>query len=284
MLTQEQLEMRASGLGASEVGGALGLSRYTSPWQVWGRKLGMISPFADTWDTQRGNILEPAILAWYARTTGVTLEAPGTLRHPKHACILCTPDSIASKDGRRWLVECKAPSVRTARYWGVPGTDAIDAEYIPQAVQQMAVCDLDWCDFAVSIGGEEPEIYRVHRDESVEVLLLGRACSWWDRHIIGRQPPKVDGSDEARTYLSGLHDSPSRLWLQADDQAEALARGLKDARRRQAAATGDRERLENRFRAIIADAEGIEGDGWRCSWKPRKDGVRVLRFTTTEEG
>lgn len=283
MLTAAQQEIRATGLGASEVAGALGLSRYSSPWQVWGRKLGMLAAFGGNWDTERGNVLEPAILAWYARTTGAELSQPGTLRHPAHPCILATPDSVASKDGRRWLVECKAPSGRTARYWGVPGTDAIDPEYLPQAVQQMAVTGLEWCDFAVSIGGDEPEIYRVHRDERTERLLLGRALRWWDRHIINREPPPVDGSSEARAYLSGLYDTPERLWLTADDGAEALARELHAARTRQARAGADRDRCENKMRAIIANAEGIEGDGWRASWKPRKDGVRVLRFTLNEE-
>lgn len=281
-LSAQQLQIRSQGLGASEAASALGVSRYCSPWKLWARRLGLIPGSFEGWDIDRGNALEPAILAWYARVMGCELQQPGTLIHPTRPCILATPDSIAVKGGHRWLVECKAPSGRTRKFWGDAGTDQIDPEYLPQAVAQMAVTGLDRVDVVASIAGEEPSIYTVLRRERLEVKVVDRLCAWWDRHIIGREAPAVDGSDEARAWLSESYQRPTELWLESTPEVDAMAQERRSLAAQIAKAEDQKSQIENSFRAIIADAEGIEGEGWRASWKANKHGARTLRFTFEE--
>lgn len=279
-LTQAQLDLRASGLGASEAAGALGVSRYATPWLIWARKVGLLPAFVGNWDTRRGDTMEPLMLSWYAEATGAELTSPGTLRHPSLHCILATPDAIAQKAGEAWLVEAKAPSGRTAKWWGEAGTDGIDAEYLPQAVQQMAVTDLSRVDFVVSVAGTEPVVYSVTRRAGLEAKVLGRLSRWWDRHVIGREPPKLDGSEEVRNWLSEQYPKGDGLMLEATPEFESLAEERLRIVLGMVAGKGRKGEIENLTRAVIADAEGIEGSFGKVTWRRSgKTGRRVLRFT-----
>lgn len=282
-LTPEQIEARRSLIGASEAGAALGLSRYRGPWQVWACKVGLRPGFSGNWDTSRGDALEPLILGWYARQTGAFLSVPGTIPHRSIPCVGATPDSLASKDGRQWLVEAKAPSGRTRQFWGEPGTDEIDLEYCPQAVVQMAVFDLDFVDVAASIAGEEPLVYRVHRQKDLETLLLSRLESWWKRHVEGREPPSADGSEELRAWLEDRYGRHDGLMLDATPTIERWGRQLGRVRAKQDHLERARSRLENQFRAVIADAEGVRGEFGSVTWRrSKKTGRRSLRFHSQE--
>ena len=69
-LTREEwLNARREGIGGSDAGVILGLSRFASPYSLWVEKSGLATDtFEGNEATQWGNDLEPVIAARYAKT------------------------------------------------------------------------------------------------------------------------------------------------------------------------------------------------------------------------
>src|SRR4051812_24779541 len=130
-LTPDQLKMRLSGIGGSEIAVVVGISPYAGFIDVWAVKVeGRV--FEGNAATRRGQILEPAVAAWYAEETGAQLREVGTIRHPTREIALATPDRIATLAGSERLVEIKTANLRQIDKWGEPGTDEVPAQYLAQ--------------------------------------------------------------------------------------------------------------------------------------------------------
>ena len=87
MLTQAQIDIRKTGIGASEIGAVAGLSPYAGPLDIYLRKLELVEDNAGEaalW----GQRLEPIIAEEYERRTGIKLSQGETRRHPKEPWII----------------------------------------------------------------------------------------------------------------------------------------------------------------------------------------------------
>jgi putative phage-type endonuclease len=98
-LTPEQLELRRSGIGGSDIAAILGLSPYATPLDVFRSKVENYVQ-SDSWAFRRGRLLEPVVAQIYAEETGAMLREVGTLRHPDRSIVLATPDRIADRQER----------------------------------------------------------------------------------------------------------------------------------------------------------------------------------------
>lgn len=284
-LSAEQMAVRATGIGASDIGAVAGLSPYASPMDVWLVKRGLAEvPQTDA--MARGHQLEPAVASMYEAehlAPGEALRHPaGTLRHPRYPWALATPDRLVVDplaDATVRLVEIKAVGWRSARYWGAEH-DEVPPWYRAQIAWQMAVTGVEACDLAAFIGGEELRVYRIERDREMEAALLQIGRDFWRCVEEGREPA-VDGSEAWRSYLEARFPSARQVLRAATPEADEIAARLADARARREAAEADAERAANELRALIGDAEGIEGRGWRATWKsPAKGTPRWKEIAT----
>ena len=67
------LAERSRSVGASEAAAVLGVCPYSTPIDVWQRKLGLAPPLPESEPMLWGTLLEPIILAEYERRTGRTV-------------------------------------------------------------------------------------------------------------------------------------------------------------------------------------------------------------------
>ena len=274
MLTNEQQNIRRSGIGASEIGAIAGLSRWASPMDVWLRKTGRDTP-RETTAMRRGTQLEPVVLSIYADETGETVTAPGalwpnggTLRHPEHPIVLATPDGVVCRDGApAWLVEAKTARAHMGREWGPSETGAAPDVYVAQVTWQMACAGLPRADIAVLIGGDEFRRYPVAYDAELFAMLLECAEQFWRDHVETDTPPAIDGSDACAQYLATKHARESKAIAKADAELENVARLLASATLDAKAAERIIGECQNRMKAAIGDCEAITGEGWRATWK-----------------
>ena len=98
-------ELRADGIGGSEIGTILGLNPWESPFYLHASKTGKIPPkVLDSFAVKLGNILEPVILNqiipdqhpdWH-------LETVGTYQHPTLPFLHANPAALAL---------CRAPAL-----------------------------------------------------------------------------------------------------------------------------------------------------------------------------
>ena len=125
MQTNEQREAflaeRMKGIGGSDVAAILGLSKWSTPYDVWQSKLGLADPTPDNDAMKWGRLLEPVVRQAYAERTGLAVAVPSDpLVMPGYDFARANLDGIR-EDGR--IVE-----IKTARYadgWGDEGSDEV---------------------------------------------------------------------------------------------------------------------------------------------------------------
>lgn len=273
MLTPEQLERRRHGIGSSDIAAIVGLSSWASPIDVWLEKTGRAVPShnGDGLQLEIGNALEPLIAKLYTRDTGAQLRDPAqTVVSTPFEWKLATPDRIRVVDDVP--VECKV--AYTSDGWGEPGTDEIPQQYILQCQWQLDVLGADVAHVAAIIG-RTFGIYVIRRDEALcEALTEAGERFWKDYVLPGMQPP-VTAHERDKAYLQQAFANYQTKVVEATEHHECLAADLAVAREQQRLAEERVELFSNQLREQIGDAEGIQGAGWKCTWKAPKPTKKV---------
>ena len=264
--TDEWLAMRRTGIGSSDapvIAGERG-----SVLELWAEKSGLVEREEPDESTARlfewGHRLEPVVADWYADSTGRTLQRVNQmLRHPDVAY------AFASLD-RRVVGERRLVEIKTTRFGWTGGED------VPGAVQaqvqhQLWVTGYDVADVAVLTGGSEPRVYEIPRDDTFIADLAFLEAEFWGWVQTGTRPP-VDGSENARRVLSKLHPRNDGTVLPLTPDLDALVAQWTAAKAAVKEAEGDEATLANALRAVIGDADGIDG---RVTWKKNADSTRV---------
>lgn len=275
-LTAEQKALRRSGIGSSEIGSILGVSRWPVI-NVWRSKLMPDLDEPETEDQKRGRILEPAVAQWYAEETGARLEEPGTLRHPAKTLVLATPDRIAHLNGARRTVELKTAVWTQQGEWGDAGTDQVPMGYLVQVNWEMACTGDAEADLAVLIGGHDFRIYHLTRDDELLGMAFEAAEKWWRNHVVTQRPPDVDGSRAYSDFLAARYPREQKPMLAATPEVEKLMGEIRALEAHVGTSEAALALAKNKLRDLISDAEGIVGNGWQVTWKANKNGVRALR-------
>lgn len=258
-LTDEQVKIRATGLGASELPAVCGLSPYASPIDVWLRKTGQAQGIEDAGPAEVGSILEPAILELYTRRTGHACTRPvETYRHPEHEWVLASPDAIADAGH---LVEIKTVGVRMLHAWDEGPPDYV----VAQTTQQMAVLDRERCDVAM-LCGTDLQLYELRFDAGLWGDLYEIAAEFW-QHVQDGTPPPPAVNESRREYLAKKFRGGRPDVIQVDDpHVVGLVMQYRAARDVLSRAEAALEVVEGEIKEIIGDCAGIAGAWGRASW------------------
>jgi predicted phage-related endonuclease len=170
---------------------------------------------------------------------------------------------------RKAGMDCKTS--RTGEDWGREGTDEVPSAYIVQCQHYMAVTGFDLWYVAVLIGGSDFRVYEIRSDHELQEWMRERLLEWWNEHIVyGRRPP-MDSSEGTRRWLRHRFPHDSGLMIPADAAANMAAVDLWRARAEKKQLEDDERKLEHYLYEQIGDASGIEGAGWRATWKRARD-------------
>jgi putative phage-type endonuclease len=200
-LTDEQRKQRSRGLGGSDIGAMLGLSKWKSPMDLWAQKTGRWTPdpIGDKDIIIFGNLLETIVADEFARRLGKTVHRVNKMRvHEKYDFMLGSIDRRIV--GERALLEVKTSSAWLQQEWGESGTDDVPLYYLTQGAHYMEVFDYDVCYFAVLIGGNEFRWYRVERDADVAKALIEKEAEFWRLVLTNTPPDALSYPDVARLY------------------------------------------------------------------------------------
>lgn len=271
--TDEWLEMRRTGVTASMLpiitGSKPGLL------SLWAEQCGLAAPEAPDASTQEmfdlGHALEPVIADAYTRKYGRPLKrVEHMVRHADVEWAYASLDRVSAVPGERRIVELKA---NLARRWD----DSI--EPVPAAVQdqvqwQLFVTGWPVADVAV-LQGFKVEAHEVEADPAYQATLL-RLAEWFHGLVIRQERPPIDGDDSTRRALTRMHpretgDVITATSTELDETMRLLYRARIDAKE-----SSEREAtLENAVRAMLADAAGAEGPGYRITYRQNKPTSRT---------
>lgn len=277
-LSDEEKSNRIFSLGSSEISAVIGVNPYASCHGVWLNKMG-ISTFDGNEATELGNALEPAILGVYAKRYGRTLR-DGYSVIGKEPWMSATPDAFIEGGG---LAEAKLVGLRSIWQWG-PGnsdskeSDAAPVAYLTQALWQMEITGEPFVDIAALLGTEFRS-YRIRRNEELQANLVKMGRRFWERYVLTKTPPPVDGSDGAKEMLAKLYPRSGPERIQATQELNALAEELREARETVAAAETAKTFAENKMKSAVGNASGVVANNWALRWANSKSGSRPFVFT-----
>lgn len=194
--------LRAQGIGGSDVGAALGLSPWESPFSLWHRKAGTIGQPETSEAMRWGTLLEPLILDEYARRhPECTLDREPSV-WVRDRWRIISPDAIAWDTGT--LVEAKTSRFADQDEWGRDGTDQVPPQYRAQVVWGMDILGLREAHLAALIGGNEYREYRITYDPDEATVIREGAEMLW-RSVLAGEQPDVDAMGATYEALRTLH-------------------------------------------------------------------------------
>lgn len=190
--TREWHNWRRGGIGASEAPSIMGVSPWTSRFELWATKTGLMQPAEPHVNAaaamRRGTELEPKARALYIERTGIEVT-PETFTCAAHPFIKASLDGWNAE--KRHILELKCPGkadLAAARKGKVP------EKYKWQLAQQYICADALTLDYATYDGDQELVIIPVARDLELEAVLLVELKAFWEL-VQTNTPPSLDSKD-----------------------------------------------------------------------------------------
>ncbi len=269
------LDVRRKGIGSSDAAAAVGLNPYQSQLELWMHKTGKghLLPAVDSNDETSpmywGTLLEPIVAAHYTKRTGNKVRrVNAVLGHPQIPWMLANIDREVVGAPDVQILECKTAGINGAKLWkdGVP-------EYIQlQVMHQLAVTGKQAADVAVLICGQELQIHRIERDETMISQLIALEEQFWDLVKSDTAPP-ADASDSAATALRCLYpqDTGSDIDLSEDEAASGAFSQLNQVRQLLSDLESQEALLKHQIQQRMGNASFARFAGGSVSWKRSKD-------------
>lgn len=214
-------EHRRTHRNASETPVVLGVSPWTTPYQLWQQKLGLIAPGV-TPAMLHGTQLEPAARAAYENLTGLTMQP----------LVLVDGDYSASLDGLTLagdrLVEIKCPvKGRDSTLWQSIAARRLPEYYLWQVQHQLMVTGADIADVYVFDGSDGLVLPVAPEPERWSQLRTA-----WDSfaEFVARAEPPPLSSRDVRVREDPEWLRAAAAYLEAKHAADAVGAVLDDAK------------------------------------------------------
>lgn len=248
------LAERRKGIGASEAAAALGLCRYSTPIDLWQRKLGLAHDVEENEAMWWGNALEDDVIDRYQLVTGRAVVSRQVWhRHPDIPYMTATVDGIVD-DGR--LLEIKTTG-RLSGDWGEDGSDQIPDEYLVQVQHQLAVTGRDSADVAV-FHGLKLNLFTLPRHDAMITNIQDGLARFWGC-VQTRTPP--DWGRMTASNLLAIHPE-CQGEIEADVETAALIQHYEAVRDHLEAVTKEVEVMKTRVLFALGGArDAVLPDG-----------------------
>lgn len=255
----EWYEARRAGISASEIAAILGLSPYTSPFDLWWLKRTGEDSQPEDRDMARGRRWEPLIIGEFndQHPELVTVNV-GLVRHADRPWQMATPDAVAYETTAASepvaVVEAKTGATRNE--WGDPGTDAIPNHYRAQVLWQMDTLGLTVAYVPVLFGFDYRE-YVIEYDADDAAFMRGMAEAFM-ASVAANVQPEIDAASATTRRLKFLH---STIEAGEVEVAGPVVAQYRAAKRLRDAAEARMRLAENRIRAALGPNNVATVDG-----------------------
>lgn len=178
---------RAQGIGSSDAPIIMGVSPYSTPFELWELKTGRRQHWDGNWATRRGQALEPRARAHYELLRDC--DMPATLvQHPNFSRLRASLDGWNSKE--RIVLEIKCPG-KVDHALALEGE--IPEKYYPQVQHQIFVASAVRADY-FSFDGNGGAIVEVLFDSEWIREYFPKALAFWEC-VENDIPPSITERD-----------------------------------------------------------------------------------------
>lgn len=264
-------ELRATGIGGSDIAAICNASPWTSPFSLWAKKTGRIDDtFTPSEAAEWGNRLEAVVIDKFAEEHPelVIHRNPGTWAHVEREWQLANPDAIyETPDGQFGIIE-----VKTSRYeddWGngVPAYYATQVQWYAQTFGFTAPSYV-----ATLFAGSKYREYVLESDEFEQATNLEQV-EQFRKYLDTDTQPDYDGALSTYETIRQLHPDIE------DDEEELGTLGVYYFLAVDTAA--DAEKHLNEMKSRVLDAMGKKKRGmidgvWRVTRQARAGGTPYL--------
>ena len=208
-------EFRRKGLCGSDMAAILGKSNWQTPLDVYKRiKEGVIMEPSDEERVHWGKVLEGVITDRYETLNDIKFQRNIKIVHDKYEFIRGNSDGWQASD--KILLEVKNIDKSFESLWYVNGKWVIPALYKFQVCHYASILNPDRIIFCVLFGGNKMITIPYERNLKLEGILLEKACSWWEKHIVKDNPPPPSKVSDLNQYVkirpeSTIEATPSIL-------------------------------------------------------------------------
>lgn len=200
---EKWLEWRRKGIGGSDAAALVGLHPYSSAYQVYCDKAGLLPEKPDNEAMRQGRDLEEYVARRFCEATGKKVRNCNfMLRHPKHAFLVANIDRLVV--GEDAGLECKTTSVRNKSDF--EGGD-IPPYYYVQCQHYMMVTGAAKWYLAVLVLNAGFYWYTIERDEDDIAALMAAEIDFWNDNVLARKEPPPDGSARAAEVIKHLYSN-----------------------------------------------------------------------------
>jgi putative phage-type endonuclease len=282
-LTDEQIQARKLGLGASDIAEMLGVSPYqgASPVRLWAEKRGLLDdePREETLETRLGHAVEPALVKLYCEETGYDGRLSGefveSIVHPDWPWARCNLDGRVN--GQPIGLEVKHVGIGMHADWDLLSDDGIPHYVRVQNAWQMMVADLNEVHDIVMCAGRF-RVFYIYRDPELELALSMTAKKFWHLVETNQQPP-LDGCETTRALLEKLYPCPPRpIEVDADEEVSKLMADRIAAADAEKQMSVRKDILSNQIREWLGkrNATDVKSADAKARWRVQRNGVRPL--------
>lgn len=180
------LAKRRQGVGASDIAGIMGVSPYTTPFQVWASKVHDIPEVTDDEAMHWGQALESVILDEWGKTNWPVVDRGLLLRSTERPHFMATPDGLLDNGDHGAVAEAKNST--DWRWTEIP------LHYRLQVQWQLVVTGYPRGYLIVLHGGRHLETYEIEADPDWQAEMIAAANDFW-KLVEANEAPPVEADD-----------------------------------------------------------------------------------------
>lgn len=200
MADNEWLAERKKGVGGSDAGAIIGLSKWATLYTVWADKTGRLPEKEDTEAMRLGRDLEQYVAERWCEATGKKVKrCNAILRNDEYPFALANVDRMVV--GENAGLECKTTSTLDTRQFG---NTEFPVQYYAQCVHYMAVTGAERWYLAVLVFGRGFYTYTLERDQSEIDALMGAEREFW-KYVETDTPPTPDGMEATTDAIETVY-------------------------------------------------------------------------------
>ena len=260
MSREDWLAERRKSLGGSDVAGILGMNEYSSPYEVYADKLGLLPEKEDNEAMRLGRDLEDYVAARFTEKTGKKVRRENAIiRNPDYPYLHANVDRVVV--GENAVLECKTVSALNLKNYK---NGEYPSRFYAQCCEYMLVCGFTKAYLAVLVLGKEFLVFEIERDEE-ELAALNGACKDFWKYVESQTPPPADGAPATTKAISTIYPESSEdsvnlfAYERELEQRSALSAQIKELET-------IRDDIDNRIKSFMADAGRGESSGYKVTW------------------